>query len=1078
MTIIQAPRKMPYPGLRPFEEMDDAIFFGRQKQVAALLRALDRNRFVAVVGSSGSGKSSLVRAGLLPAVRRGFLLSTTQWETITVHPGVHPYQNLELELRPLLGAVDGSADDLADTLRWTDRGLIKALEKSRLEPGKNLLLVVDQFEELFAYRHGGPRADASATRSEASAFVSMLLATCNDLSANIWIVITMRSDFIGDCEAFLGLPEKVSKCQFLVPRLDSTQIREVIVRPSLLTGGGFHPFTVPEELVNVIIGDAGDRPDQLPLMQHALMRTWKFAVQRAREMACPILLTAEDYSRAGRIDDALSRHAEDAWKEIKEDEKMWRIARRLFLLLCDVATDGQITRRRPLVSEVEGVARAKTEEIERIVRLFQDDDRNFLVAPKGRPLASDDELDVSHEALLRQWKRFNEEWLSEERADAEELRRLAEMATLWKQRPKERVLSDQYLTRLAPWRQRVSAAWASRYMPRKEWKNVQTFIRAEERAVKKAAKLKEAEKRRKEEELQRRKEEKENEAAERRQREEVLLRERAKAEAEERATRARYLTLGIASFIAVASTLTALFYTLNSRDQAILERSKAEKAEADAKQSSKESERSAKEAEKSEKKTLAAATRASEQTKAALRLVSFMQFDLSAKLRPLGKLALMGEVSKQIIDYQKRFPASPDDPEGERSASLALSQYGDILLAQGKTDEALSYLQQSAERGEQMFKADASLQNAIDWANGLSKIGTIQLQRKDYSAATTSFESALKLVSSNSKPESTTIPAQQVTADIEMQLGDVAFEKWDLQSAYQFYLQALQIRKPIADENKDCRPCQRDYAQSLRKKGKVELSQVHWADARKSLDEAVKILKRLYANDPADTQTKSELSKAMGDSARLAMDEYWADSKSGTKLNQAKGQVDDSVEIHKQLVQQDPTNVEWQRELWEIQTYRGQVYQILGGPGGLDTALQSYEDSLEIANRLSHGDPASLEFKSMVAQSYEGVGDAYKYMGNTMQAMLAYDESRKIRDALVTAKPEEWDYLFAKAMIYASMADALVRGHREIEHAKELIATALNIVQGLNRNDRLWTERKPQLNWIEEIAAKVRRQSK
>lgn len=199
---------------------------------------------------------------------------------------------------------------------------------------------------------------------------------------------------------------------------------------------------------------------------------------------------------------------------------------------------------------------------------------------------------------------------------------------------------------------------------------------------------------------------------------------------------------------------------------------------------------------------------------------------------------------------------------------------------------------------------------------------------------------------------------------------------------------------------------------------------------------------------------------------------------SGTKLKQAKAQLDESVEIRKQLAQQDSTNVEWQRELWEIQIYRGQVYQALGGPGGLDAAFQSYEDSLKIAQRLSLADPAGLEFKAMVAASHEGVGDAYKYMGNTTQAMQAYEQCRKIRNELVTAKPKEWSYLFAKAMIYASVADALVRGHSDIGYARELIATASNIVQGLDHNDRKWIERAPQLKWIEGIAAKVRSQSR
>src|SRR5262249_6579046 len=152
-----------------------------------------------------------------------------------------------------------------------------------------------------SFRTAVPGAEDHASRDEACAFVSMLLSACGHPGLGIWVLLTMRSDFIGNCEAFLNLPERVSQSQFLVPRLDSQQLEAAIVRPGLVKGAGFKPFTVPGELVNVIINEAGDRPDQLPLMQHALMRAWKTAVAAAKVDGCPVLLTERHYNDAGRI---------------------------------------------------------------------------------------------------------------------------------------------------------------------------------------------------------------------------------------------------------------------------------------------------------------------------------------------------------------------------------------------------------------------------------------------------------------------------------------------------------------------------------------------------------------------------------------------------------------------------------------------------------------------------------------------------------------------------------------------------------------------------------------------------------
>jgi len=478
MSSADRPPTMPYPGLRPFEAEDHLLFFGREAQVSAMLRQLEDDRFVAVVGSSGSGKSSLVRAGLLPALREGFLLGTTDWLTLVIKPGQQPYQNLA---RALTHANRTSGEtQILPTLRSTDRGLLVALRELGISPDSTVLLVVDQFEELFAFRRATANRDAVASRDEAAAFVSLLLRSCSEPAGRLWVVLTMRSDFIGDCEAFLGLPQAVSRSQFLVPRLDRGQMEEAIARPGAVREAAYQPFTFEEGLVNRIINDAGDRPDQLPLMQHALMRTWKLAVQRSSKDGASVRMMHADYNAAGEIEHALSLDADRAWNNVRSDPRKARVARHLFLLLCDISPDGQMTRRHPRVDEIQAATGATLEEIAEVVRAFQEDDRNFLLPPIEQGLAPDTPLDLSHEALLRRWQLFATEWLEEERRDASELRRVAELASLHNQN-QGGLLQAQDLERITHWRDRVSAEWARRYVPNERWAEVVAFIDASTR---------------------------------------------------------------------------------------------------------------------------------------------------------------------------------------------------------------------------------------------------------------------------------------------------------------------------------------------------------------------------------------------------------------------------------------------------------------------------------------------------------------------------------------------------------------------------------------------------------------------
>ena len=196
----------PFPGLRPFEPDETHLFFGREGQSDELLRILARNRFVAVVGTSGSGKSSLVRAGMLPALQRGFLAGAgASWRIAIMRPGANPIESLARALNdsmPLeVGGIDRQAREVLidTTLRENSLGLVEAAKIGNTDRQDNLLVLVDQLEEIFRIKIEG--AGARSGSDEATTFVRLLLESVGRSEVPIYVAITMRSDFLGDCSA-------------------------------------------------------------------------------------------------------------------------------------------------------------------------------------------------------------------------------------------------------------------------------------------------------------------------------------------------------------------------------------------------------------------------------------------------------------------------------------------------------------------------------------------------------------------------------------------------------------------------------------------------------------------------------------------------------------------------------------------------------------------------------------------------------------------------------------------------------------------------------------------------------------
>jgi WD40 repeat protein len=448
----------PFPGLRPFTFDESHLFFGREGQSDALLTRLCRRRFVAVVGTSGSGKSSLVRAGLLPALYGGFMTPAgSSWRVAVLRPGNDPMGNLALALNApdVLGA--GNEDPVVHgtlietTLRRSTLGLVDTVQQARLLSYENLLIVVDQFEELFRFRQLLKRESAD---DEATPFVKLLLEATRQHKVPIYIVLTMRSDYLGDCAQFRDLPEAINDGQYLIPRLTREQLRLAITGPVAVGGA-----TITPRLVHRLLNDVGDNPDQLPILQHALMRLWDYWEQHN---APTEPLDLSHYEAIGGMAEALSHHADEAYAALPDDQAR-EMAQKLFQCLTEKGPDNREIRRPATLQEACAVAEAAEAEMLAVIEHFRRPGRSFLMPPSDVKLMANTVLDISHESLMRLWQRLRT-WVDEEAQSAQVYRRLAETAALnavgqaglWRD-------PDLHLAREWRVRHRPNAVWAQRY---------------------------------------------------------------------------------------------------------------------------------------------------------------------------------------------------------------------------------------------------------------------------------------------------------------------------------------------------------------------------------------------------------------------------------------------------------------------------------------------------------------------------------------------------------------------------------------------------------------------------------------
>lgn len=425
----------PYVGLRPFREEEAEVFFGREQQVADLQEILVREQFATVIGTSGCGKSSVLEAGLFPKLRRES--SDRPWRIARLQPGGTPVRALARSLAgcealPQLSALatqEEQVNFVETTLRQSSYGVLTLLEGAAIYAGVDagrLLIVADQFEELFRFRDGGTDAPpdglpAGATPAE---FVQLLLSSVEDDTFGVRVIIAMRTEFLSDCVRFPGLTERINRSNYLVPRLERDERAAAISRPAEKRG-----VRMRAALVHGLADQFADEPDQLPILQHTLHRAWS---ELTPDQHGNCELTEENINAVGGLEDALNRHLGEVLQGAQQGGIPRRHVGRIFQALTFTTNEGNGVRRPLPFDRLCEVAGLTATEGATVVNRFRAEGAGFLLPSTRDELAltAGAKIDICHESLMRRWQLLKT-WAEEEDAEVEEWRGLQKQAAEW-----------------------------------------------------------------------------------------------------------------------------------------------------------------------------------------------------------------------------------------------------------------------------------------------------------------------------------------------------------------------------------------------------------------------------------------------------------------------------------------------------------------------------------------------------------------------------------------------------------------------------------------------------------------------
>jgi eukaryotic-like serine/threonine-protein kinase len=1032
-------KENPFRGLEIFDFEHAPIFHGRTGAIGAILEAFEaqvrvQRPFVLVVGASGSGKSSLVRAGVLPLLTQPETVEGIGlWRRTVTRPGgggsegdcfdalaaalleptalpalkdaesLSAIRDLATELREHSNSVALRVRDALDhaAREWktqhshyleererqlrgsgrSDDAELARQQRERLElPKSRLALVVDQLEELFTTGFS-----AEVRQNYISAIADLVR------SGRVFIVATLRSDFYPWYQQFSDLIELTKpggKVDLRPPT--AYEIGNMIRLPAEAAGLQFEQEPETGQGLDQALRDAAAAtPESLPLLEHVL--SLLYDEQRARG---DDLLRWSDYRELGELKGALAKHAEAVFNTLQPQEQMaFSLVMRYLVTLGH--GEEEVPNRRT-VPYRDFVASGETDQEQKagargFVNLFVE--KRLFVAdtdPHGQVTVS-----VAHEALLREWQRVKE-WLKENREFLRMRDRLDSSMKLWLGRRKQK---DDLLGPGLPLAE--GEKLVSDFEPSLSREQVE-YVRAS-----------------------------------------ITEQNRRKHTRE----RIRYAVMaGITAALVVAVIFALMSFRQYRR---------AERATVVANQ---------------------AAERATLARNQAEKLINFMTIALRDKLKPIGKLDLLNDVNQMVQDYYKSLGGDDASPEIQRQHSIALVNYGDVLLDQGAPAEALKLYQQALEirrklinldQNNPLYQADLAVslqqignvfetrgdigkalgcyQEARDireklikqspqniawqsqWARSLEKVGLILQAQGDLSGALKNYRAGLDFATKLKELDPKSTALQSEIWLLNVRVGEALDAKMDPDEALKCYRQSLSIAQGLNIQEPDDAEWQRDIGVSQEQIGEILSAQGDLRGALDSYKNSFDVRNKLFARDPTDALWENDLALSYEDLGNI-LD---AQGDLGGALKMYR----ESLSLRTTLAKRDESNAEAQRSL-EISN--AEIGSLLLSLGDFPGASESCTDALQIAHQLAEKDQNNQEWQSNLSEVSERAADVLKAQGSFSEALEMYKNAMSIRTSL-NRRDARWQMEVAKNE--QEIAEILI-SERDYQKASELCRSA------------------------------------
>lgn len=459
----------PFPGLRPFAPEDRDLFFGREAESEEIIVKLLKNRYITLIGSSGNGKTSLINDGILPGIMNLKSGGSSVWKILSFTPGNDSFGNLADALSKGINENTQKGinrDTIYSDLLDNSQGFSVVARKYLIKSDENVLLVIDQFDEFFRYILPGK----SDTTQAALKFVDFLIDSALKQDPKVFIIVAMRAEYLTECSRYKGLISLVNNSNYIVPPIGHENLTEIIEAPVNFAGA-----KIDHKLVDEIIADLKGRADQLSLLQHTMMRTWTRWHQLG-DLEKPI--SRADYVAAGTIDEALSRHAEEAYEELSIHSK--GICAVMFKAITRKGTDNKGKRYPSDIATIMSVARCSREELCEVIEKFRIRERSFITPAEDVVLKDTSIIEIQNECLIRSWDRLRK-WIDDEDSAIQMYLRLSEASALYQQ-GKANLCKPSDLQAAISWRDlfKPSLSWAVQFNP--AFERAMVYLRTSENA--------------------------------------------------------------------------------------------------------------------------------------------------------------------------------------------------------------------------------------------------------------------------------------------------------------------------------------------------------------------------------------------------------------------------------------------------------------------------------------------------------------------------------------------------------------------------------------------------------------------